>query len=399
MADQYEPPSITDAENPQSWANGELKNAFNPLVTTSTDDASRKYAQMATDWQEGVETFLRSINRSIAEAWEGASAEAAKTAISNYANNAQQLTKPLQELADGMAQCAASVNRTRNSIPDAVIITGSSWLNPWHRHTLEQHQSEHAQEARDAFQNHYVTPFGDIDSKIPVLPAVNDPAHPLDISKPTPGTSLSGNDGGFNGGGGGGTGGGGGVDGGSGSGSGAADGSGSGAQGSGDQSQSSNYGSSGNGYSGVNSGLSSSGDAVKPSSFDPTATTPSDFAGGGPGGGGLGGGGLGGLGGGLGAGGSGGAGHSVPGTGTPLAAQNAAAAARMGAGSGAAGMTGMGGMGSKGGKGEEDGQHERPDWLVNMENTRELLGDDPRTIPGGVIGGDYQDFDLPPSSG
>uniref|UniRef100_UPI001C2215C7 hypothetical protein n=1 Tax=Nocardia alni TaxID=2815723 RepID=UPI001C2215C7 len=285
MVDQYEPPSITDPENPQSWANGELKNAFDPLKTTNTNQASNDYMTMVNVWNEGVETFLRSIHRSISEAWEGTSADAAKTAISNYANQAQQLTDPLKQLADAMGECASSVNTTRGSIPDAVIVTGSAWLNPIHRHTLIQRRGEHEQEAREVFQNHYVTRLGQIDSKVPVLPSVNDPAHPLDISKPTPGTSLSGNDGGTNGGGGGTSGGGGGVDGGSGSGSGAGGDSGSGAQGSADQSQSSNYGSSGSGYSGVNSGLSSSSDAVKPSSFDPTATTPSDFAGGGPGGG------------------------------------------------------------------------------------------------------------------
>ncbi|MFD3461706.1 hypothetical protein ACFWVM_18490 [Nocardia fluminea] len=49
-------------------------------------------------------------------------------------------------------------------------------------------------------------------------------------------------------------------------------------------------------------------------------------------------------------------------------------------------MGGMGG-GRGGGKSEEDESHEIPEWLKNMENTEELLGEMPRVIQGGVIGG------------
>ncbi|MBB5911554.1 hypothetical protein BJY24_000421 [Nocardia transvalensis] len=54
--------------------------------------------------------------------------------------------------------------------------------------------------------------------------------------------------------------------------------------------------------------------------------------------------------------------------------------------------------GARGGKSEDDEKgHDLPEWLRNMENAEELLGPAPRTIPGGVIGGDYSDPSPPPA--
>ncbi|MGC4992923.1 hypothetical protein [Nocardia salmonicida] len=63
-----------------------------------------------------------------------------------------------------------------------------------------------------------------------------------------------------------------------------------------------------------------------------------------------------------------------------------ATAATGGSGTGRAGAPGMGG-GRGGGKSEDDESHRIPDWLKNMENTEELLGEMSRVIQGGVIGG------------
>lgn len=52
---------------------------------------------------------------------------------------------------------------------------------------------------------------------------------------------------------------------------------------------------------------------------------------------------------------------------------------------GAAGMGGMGGQGAKG-EGEEDGEHKTADYLINEENTNELIGDMPMVAPP-TIGG------------
>jgi hypothetical protein len=376
MAEQYEPPQITQSESADSWSNGELKNAFDPLVTKNTNDAANNYVQMVNTWQEGVETFLRSINRSIAESWEGASADAAKTAIENYCTAAQNLTQPLQDLATGMAECAAHVDKTKSSIPDAVVVDWTSYFNPIDRHILTTRQSQRQSEAREAFTNHYVNPFGEIDKKIPVLPTPSG----LDISKNIPGSGITPNSGSTPG-----------YTGTSGVGLGGGHGNDSGSRSSADSGSSSDStaGTSGNGYSGTGYSSAYSSNSVKPSAYDSAAnsmsTTPSSYT---PGTSGTGSGAdsSGGIGGTTQSG--GGAGRSVPGTSSTTAAKNAAAAAAARNSTGTTSLGNMGGLGSKG-KGDEDGEHQRPDYLVNMENTHELLGDEPRTLPGGVIGGDY----------
>ena len=48
----------------------------------------------------------------------------------------------------------------------------------------------------------------------------------------------------------------------------------------------------------------------------------------------------------------------------------------------------MGGMGAGAGKGksDEDSTHKIPDYLINAENTEELIGEIAKTVEGGVIG-------------
>ncbi|MFD4431528.1 hypothetical protein [Nocardia sp. NPDC058497] len=49
----------------------------------------------------------------------------------------------------------------------------------------------------------------------------------------------------------------------------------------------------------------------------------------------------------------------------------------------------MGGMpmgGARGGQQDEEGSRTTPDYLINQANTDELIGDQPPTVAGGVIG-------------
>ncbi|MBO0853537.1 MAG: hypothetical protein J2P18_07200 [Nocardia sp.] len=400
----YEPQGIHSSERAQSWGNGELKDIFDALVPRNAFESSQDFAQMATLWQQGVETFARSINRSIAEAWEGASAEAAKNSIGNYSQQAQGLTSPLQELATHMNDTAEAIGRTKGGIPDPVHIDATSWLNPYHRWTLEKQQGEHRQEAWDAFINHYVTPLGQIDQKIPVLPAPADPARPPDAVPGNPGGSQEHSPmpgvggqavppGGRPGG------------------------SGPGDHQPGehaDQQPDSSHNPSAaslqskpGGVDG-NSAPTSGPDPTHASGLDPsdTATNPSgvgagslDGGTGRPGGGsGIPGGGSGVPGGGSGGserGEAAGPGRSVPGTGIPGVASTPAAAGMRGGAAGTAGMPGMGMPGTKKDKADDEKEHRSPDYLINADNARDLIGEEPRTLPGGVIGGHQADNDRP----
>ncbi|MBO0852345.1 MAG: hypothetical protein J2P18_01095 [Nocardia sp.] len=403
MAEGFEPSQIPGGgEHAQIWKDGQLKAAFDPLNATNAFNSRDQYINVVNLWQQGVETFARSTHRSISEAWEGASAEAAKNAITNYSQDALNLTQPLTDLASHVNDTAEAVMKTKNSIPDPVHIDATSWLVPWHRFTLEEQQGQHRQEAWDHFINHYVTPLGQIDSQIPVLPPASDPTRP--VNAPAPGDQSPGGPGFSSGPG---------HLGGPGSGPGSANQPGHQQPGSQDPNhqdpnqQNPNPQDSKQSPGGPNpadspqttpSGLHP---PTSPSSMDPnaTSTTPSSIDPGGlgsssgtgsPGGSGsLGGPGVGGGPGST----SGGPGRSIPGG--PAGGQNPAAASAARPAANASGMPGMPGLGAARGKGEGDKEHTTPDYLINAENARELIGDPPRTLPDGVIGGGRQGEDRP----
>ncbi len=379
-------------ENADSWSHERIYDAFHPLDRPDSAHASAQdYDDLASNWGSAVDLFAARIHHSSSAAWQGTAAEAARTAIANYANEALDLVQPLNDLAGHVSSTIDGIQNTRLAVqkpPD-----GGSWYNPrsWNlgiyhgpSSAAVRHDCENA--AREAMQKHYVNTFVATDRQIPILPiptspttAQNLPPQPV-IAGPSgpsgPGPSAPG----------------------------PAPATGP-ATGPGQQ----QTGPSSRDSSTLPSSLGSMADqlgsaATQPSSLgspaNPSAaTTPSSYGLdglGGLGGGGMGGpagGGLGGLG--DGTPGSGGAGRSVPGTAAAAKAAGAAAAAERGAAA-APGMPGMGGMGGKG-KSEQDKDHELPEWLRTMEHTRDLLGPEIKTVPGGVIGGDYADPGSAPS--
>ncbi|MEV4238729.1 hypothetical protein AB0J47_26525 [Nocardia sp. NPDC049737] len=388
MTDSNEPSKIAGGgEHVDSWNHWEIYNAFTPLNTTEAHDGSGEYAQIATSWASAAELFANRINHSSSAAWDGNAAKSSREAISKYAKAALDLTTPLQNLADRVSAAAKGVNDTQNAVdkpPD-----GGTWYNPkswnlgiYHGPNSAAVRNDCESSAREAMRSHYVNTFVSADKQIPVLPVPNSPTDPL--YKPpetkndgyTPGTSGNG---------------------------GGNPTSGTGNQGKGDQNEnsqpatdpttnSSQDPSSTTPTSTDSSQTPSSTSGTQPSSVTPTtstSTTPSSY----PGGTGSNGSGLGGTSGTT----SGKPGSSVPGT--PTATGTAANAARAATTStGTSGMSGMGGMG--GGRGQskgDDESHQLPEWLRNMENTEELLGPAPKSVPGGVIGGDHAEPGSTPS--
>ena len=375
-----EPPSITDGgENPDSWSHWDIYNAFNPLNTTNGHTCSQNYSQLASGWESAVTFFNARIKQSSDAAWQGAAAEASRTAISNYVTRALDLCDSLNAMSTQVSAAIDGVNGTKNGTDKPIEHVGHWSFGDgdflWHHGNRSLSKiNEERDKAREAMKSHYVSNFVAADGKIPQAPKPEGIGNSLYTftsgNNPTSGISNSGHGGGN------------GI---SGSGSGAGSG---GDNGSGGQST---------GTSGASSSLSSYQSSHASSSLSTTpssyysgisaSTLPSSFTGGtgtGTGSGGFDGGGTGGTtsGGGL--------GKSVPGTtGTTTGAAAAAAATRAGAST--PGMAGMGGMGgaNKGGKDDEDRSHAIPEWLRTMENTEELLGAQEKTIPGGVIGGDY----------
>ncbi|WP_067887128.1 WXG100 family type VII secretion target [Nocardia vaccinii] len=378
MAVTNEPAQIPGGgENPDSFSHWEIYNKFNPLNTSNGHTAAQHYNDIASKWSAAADFFASRIRQSSSAAWQGNAAEASRTAISNYAQRAEDLTEALKAMSAQVTAAVDGVNNTKNGV--AVPIQHVSIWNVkdgdflWHHGSRSKQKIDQARDdAREAMKNNYVKNFVDADKKIPVIPKPNEISNPLYSYTPTSSSAYTPN---------------------SGTGPSQPGPSQSGTSGdSGNQSGTSSSQSdsmSTAGYSSSSmpsmSGYSSSM-ATTPAGYysgtSPISTTPSNYSGVGSGSGGDSA--LNGLGSATG----GGLGKSVSGTGSNAATAAAKAAKAAGTTSNMAGMGGIGGAAGKG-KGEDDKEHSLPDWLRNMENAEELLGPTPKSIPGGVIGGDF----------
>ncbi|MFF0491264.1 WXG100 family type VII secretion target [Nocardia sp. NPDC004068] len=389
-----EPPQISGGENPDALEHWAIYRAFNPQNTSDAYTAAGNYQRLAATWETTVTEFATRIRRSSAAAWEGPAAEASRQAIDTYAQRALDLAPALSALSQTVTTAVTGVDNTKANVTEPHNSVGWHFWNPdgWGNGPRSRKSIDAARDhAREAMRNYYLTDFKTADSRIPVLPQPVSPTNPLYTAE------IAGRNGGTD-------------------------------DGGGKPSSGPNPGDSG-GHSGdgpvpgldeVDPGRDApnpSGDHATPTDpasvqpggtgIDPASATGSDHgastrpAGIGSGAPGSGGGGVPGTGGFPGGGGGSGGGSSVnapgrsvpgaPGVGTPAAA---AAAAR----AGNPGTPGMGLPGMPGGRGkseDDENTHDTPDWLKNMDNTEELLGKPPRTIPGGVIGGDHDQPEPP----
>ncbi|MFE7800366.1 WXG100 family type VII secretion target [Nocardia sp. NPDC057440] len=363
-------------ENVFHWERTEIEEAFTPLDPKNAHSAAMNYSNAATQWDQGLETFARSVQGSIAESWEGSAADKAKDAITRYVKDAHELTPLITQMSNDMEAAADAIRSVATGIPEA---NHHSWTaNVWPpRATEEEHtRSEATAGARNAMLENYVKKFAEFDGRVPVLPTALNPTNPLDISEPTKPT-------------------------GTGDGSGNPSGSGNPTSpGSTEDPKETDENPEEEKKTEEESTDDPSSEDTNPSSTNPTSTDPSSSPttptaldpsksgtpttpAGTPSG-------LGSPGGGTpGSPSTPSPGRSVPGVpGTPTGANPAAAAASRLAGG--TGMPGMGGMGAGAGKGKSDDEntHGTPDYLINAENTAELIGEIAPTVPGGVIGGD-----------
>ncbi|WP_405165577.1 hypothetical protein OG203_11040 [Nocardia sp. NBC_01499] len=379
---QNEPKQIPGSgEYTGAWSHQEIKNAFEGLNTHNSYSAAVQYSNAATAWDQGVETFARSVISSISQAWEGPAADAAKDALKRYTDDARKLEPTLTQLSNNINDSAGAIVDTRNAIPG---YADHSWTaNIWPPRAAEEERSRNDAEhgARDAMNNIYVTRFSGYDAQVPVLPVGVNPTQPLDVSTPGPGTNPSIDTGG-------------------------------------NPSNPANPGTSSN-PTGTADPNDKDGDGkpdqpstqdkradqltslqnpanpqTAPSGYNPTTTDPSTPHPGeqpktvpssttsgtshtpglgvpvGP------------------ESRTAAPGRSMPGTPSPSSNPTAVAAAA--ASRSANGMPGMApGMGGAGrGKSDEESTHKIPEYLINQANTDELLGETPRTLPGGLIGVD-----------
>ncbi|MGA6206550.1 hypothetical protein ACPESR_17570 [Nocardia testacea] len=369
----YENPTILrGGEHTNEWEHPEIKAAFSPLLVQDAIDQAERYWQMRQLWEQGVETFVRSVQASLAQSWSGPAAEQSKQAIQDYIDKyARPATSALEALSAGVRNAATAIVETKNAIGDPLTTDGfKGWLNETFNDSEIGRRTE---AARVAMQTHYVDRFGELDTHIPVIPVPVGPTSTTDIPAPPPG--------GYN-----------------------TDTGNPGATSPGSPTDTAGETPAGE-TPGTPEGETPGEETTQPTTTDPgdtatdpastetpTGSTPTVPAGTTPAGVTTSPGSPGGTP--PGSPGSPGTpesqtpGRTVQGapnatTGVPASASAAAANA-----AGNRGMTGMPMGGAGAGRGGQDDESKRstPDYLINQENTDELLGETPRTIPGGVIG-------------
>ncbi|MFD4403334.1 hypothetical protein ACFWPH_11265 [Nocardia sp. NPDC058499] len=377
-----------DAEdNPAAYSHVEIKQVFDTMIPTEASAASDDYAALASGWEEGITTFAARIRRSSQSAWEGPAAESARKAIDDYATDATNLTPALQGLANRVDDAANAVLNTQRNLPP-VVDDPQSWWNPgdW----FDDHEGDVGkadEKAREQFVTHYRSGVVAADSQIPALPLPKDPAAVEQPGSGDPGvpgnTSTGGSPAGPS-----------------------DDSTGSGAPGQelpgADQPGEEQPGAQ------QPAGEETGPGDTQPASTEPAGTTPQSTvpsttgspgmpsAPGGPGSP-------------AGTPGPGAPGPGVPGPGQTVQgspapagvpAGTAGAKAPSGAPAGRGGMPMMGAPGgARGGSGDDDRDRQTPDYLINEENTRELLGEEAPSLPGGVLGADApsaQPLERPP---
>lgn len=376
---EYEHTTIPGGgENPESWEHPEIKDAFDPLLVEDATNQAEKYWQMRQLWEQGIDTFVRSTQASLAQAWSGPAADQAKQAIQDYIDKqARPVTPALEALSAGVRAAADAIVRTKNSVGDPLQTDEfKGFLNRWFN---GDEISRRTQEARVAMTTHYVTPFRELDTKVPVLPVPTGPTSTSDIPAPPPGgypsasnptTSEPGNP------------------------TGTTPGGTPPGETPGDPENEAQPETPGDDPTDRPTTTAPGATATTPAGTElpgsPTATVPASTtpAGlttgpGSPGG--------------TPSGGTPGSPDSqTPGrtvAGTPNPAQGTPAgigATAASTTSGTRGMTGMpmAGAAGRGAGRDDESNRSTPDYLINQENTDELLGEIPRTIPGGVIGAD-----------
>ncbi|MFQ6394364.1 WXG100 family type VII secretion target [Nocardia sp. KC 131] len=176
-----------DGEDVLSWTHGEINDAFEGVNVDPTFKAALDFSNAATNWDQGLETFARSITNSISQAWEGAAAEKAKDAIERYTDDARKLEPLLTRLSNQIAESASAIVDTKKAIPG---YRRHSWTaNVWPPRAAEEERARNdaEAEAQNAMDTNYRARLGEHDAQIPVLPVGQDPTRPLDIPASKPG--------------------------------------------------------------------------------------------------------------------------------------------------------------------------------------------------------------------
>ncbi|WP_169816265.1 WXG100 family type VII secretion target [Nocardia miyunensis] len=368
-------------ENFNGMSHDDILKYRDSINTQSLHDSVDAWNNIANDLHTKCTLFQGAIESELNNGWSGATADAAKTSVRKFADDVDSLKNAAQIVASKVGDAAATLTQVKNQLPDKAknsrtsiagivtdvvassILPGAGAATDMAHGMADHGRANNAQsQARDVMNNVYAKYLPDADKQVPKMPGATKADKNSGGASGPSGPSQSGN---------------------------------------GPSSYNSNSSSYGPSNSSSASNSSSTATSNSPTSYNPTSsnssTSPSSLnlpdattgtsssyspstttAGYSPSGSGTAGT--------TGTGGfntGGGAGSSVPGTtaGATTAATAANAANKS--------TSGLGSMMPHSQKkdGEDDKEHKTADYLRGVQE--ELIGPEPRLLPGGVIGGDY----------
>ncbi|MCX5043403.1 PPE family protein [Aldersonia sp. NBC_00410] len=403
----YDAPVQMVMENFDGMSHPAIKAAIDSTQPATMIQDAEAWTKTADTLKVSVAEFNGRIASVISGGWEGTAATRAQAAVTQYSTATCQLESAARLIANKINEGQTGINQAKLRMPEpesgsvlGALRSSVFSLNPVGGVMEQFHKSEEGrQEAAQIMKTEYAPVVMQASSQIPVLPPPFDPT-----SAGTPGNSPT-----------------------------TQSGYGGGGTTASWNTPGTGGATTGFGNNGIGTGSPTGTDAsqtnpsaVSPASFDPSAgqTNPANTSTGADGsgatstanpvatssdaatraasaGGGTGAGASGILGPGLGSARAGGAGAAAGGSagGAGLATPGALGAGVAGAGAGGnaasgvaaagrPGAPGMGGMAPHGsrGRGETDTEHKTPDYLVNVDNANDLIGEMPKVAPP-VIGG------------
>ncbi|MFI9505542.1 hypothetical protein [Nocardia sp. NPDC052566] len=201
---EYDPPGITNPENVDALTHKEIKEAFDVVAPSGSNDAADNWLRARTLLQDSTTEMVNAVRSAVNGHWTGDAADTAAGAVESYAVRAENLADLFAATAGTVTNTELAAVIAKSFIPPVVEVTADPKDAVAYDDQTRAAKTAEA-EARQVMQQRYVIPFIDQDAKIPTFPPAvaawslpgtpGTPGIPGTKTAPGTGTSTSGSPG------------------------------------------------------------------------------------------------------------------------------------------------------------------------------------------------------------